>query len=171
MGAKAKSHHHYNGGNGGGGGGSESSSSTSPSPPPSPRRNSSSISHYRRKLRSKPMSVVAGFLVLRRFLRLLVVLPLLYVSGLVMCVGVGPFCALVSHTPHPGSVYRSHEMFRQLWPHIQADNSTPIEVLPFFFSLVVLFILCVWILGKCMKRKTSKIFEVQIFNLEGWKMK
>ncbi|XP_004292679.1 PREDICTED: uncharacterized protein At1g04910 [Fragaria vesca subsp. vesca] len=129
MGAKAKSHHHYNGGNGGGCGGSESSSSNSPSPPPSPRRNSSSlVFHHRRKLRSKPMSVVAGFLVLRRFLRLLVVLPVLYVSGLVMCVGVGPFCSLVGHTPHPGSVYRSHEMFQLLWPHIQADNSTPIEL-------------------------------------------
>lgn len=142
MGAKAKSHHHYNGGNGGGCGGSESSSSNSPSPPPSPRRNSSSlVSHHRRKLRSKPMSVVAGFLVLRRFLRLLVVLPVLYVSGLVMCVGVGPFCSLVGHTPHPGSVYRSHEMFQLLWPHIQADNSTPIEVLLLllvsFFSFLV----------------------------------
>ncbi|CAL8997207.1 unnamed protein product [Prunus brigantina] len=130
MKAKSHHHHHYNGNGGGGGGGggngSESSSSTSPSPPPSPRRHSSTLSHCRRKLRSKPISVVAGFLLLRRFLRLLVVLPLLYVSGLIMC--VGPFSGLMGHTPLPGSVYRSHEMFELLWPHIQADNSTPIEL-------------------------------------------
>lgn len=141
MGMKAKPHHHHhyngNGGVGGGGNGSESSSSTSPSPPPSPRRHSSTLSHCRRKFRSKPISVVAGFLLLRRFLRLLVVLPLLYVSGLIMC--VGPFSGLVGHTPLPGSVYRSHEMFELLWPHIQADNSTPIEVwLLGFLSFIVL---------------------------------
>ncbi|XP_068332707.1 O-fucosyltransferase 10-like [Pyrus communis] len=128
MGMKAKAHHHHynaSGGSGGGGNGSESSSSTSPSPPPSPRRHST-VPHCRRKLRAKPISIVSSFLLLRRFLRLLVVLPLLYVSGLLMC--VGPFSGLVGHTPLPGSVYRSHEMFQLLWPHIQADNSTPIEL-------------------------------------------
>ncbi|TQE08903.1 hypothetical protein C1H46_005517 [Malus baccata] len=127
MGTKAKAHHHQynaNGAGGGGGNGSESSNSTSPSPPPSPRRHFT-VPHCRRKLRTKTISVVSGFLLLRRFLRLLVVLPLLYVSGLLIC--VGPFSGLVGHTPLPGSVYRSHEMFQLLWPHILADNSTPIE--------------------------------------------
>ncbi|CAN6583914.1 unnamed protein product [Malus baccata var. baccata] len=128
MGTKAKAHHHQynaNGAGGGGGNGSESSNSTSPSPPPSPRRHFT-VPHCRRKLRTKTISVVSGFLLLRRFLRLLVVLPLLYVSGLLIC--VGPFSGLVGHTPLPGSVYRSHEMFQLLWPHILADNSTPIEL-------------------------------------------
>lgn len=44
-----------------------------------------------------------------------------------MCV-VGPFSALVGGPAPPGSVYRSHEMFRRLWSDIQADNSSTIEL-------------------------------------------
>ncbi|KAG6707350.1 hypothetical protein I3842_06G026200 [Carya illinoinensis] len=108
---------------GGGGGGSN----TSPSPPPSPPRHS----HFRRRVKSKvhyvhslKESFGGGYGIL--FRRNLLLLSLLYVSGLLMC--VGPFSAYVSGPTLPGSFYRSHEMFRRLWRDIEADNSSAIEL-------------------------------------------
>ncbi|XP_057994837.1 O-fucosyltransferase 10-like isoform X1 [Hevea brasiliensis] len=105
--------------------------SNSPSPPPSPRRRfQTGISQCRRRLRSKVQShfrrenLTAGIL-LRWNIRYLLVLPLLYISGLIMC--VGPFSALLRPTL-PGAVYRSHELFAKLWPDIAADNSSAIEL-------------------------------------------
>ncbi|XP_021900750.1 uncharacterized protein LOC110816742 [Carica papaya] len=106
--------------------------SNSPSPPPSPRRHSTNgTSHCRRRLRSKTHSfsrqdALAAAVLTRRSLRYLLLLPMLYVSGLLMC--VGPFSGLVGHSPLPGSVYRSHEIFQKLWADIQADNSSAIEL-------------------------------------------
>ncbi|PON80839.1 O-fucosyltransferase [Trema orientale] len=127
---KAKTHYQNGNGNNGNGGngaaGDESGGSNSPSPPPSPRRRSS-LSFCRRRLRSKPYSNLAGGVIFRWNLRYLFVLSLLYVSGLIMC--VGPFSALVGQTPPPpGSVYRSDEMFRRLWNHIQYDNSSGLQL-------------------------------------------
>lgn len=137
---KAKPYYHQQNTNaaasGGGGGGysSESSNggSNSPSPPPSPRRHAS-ISHSRRRLRTKSFSffrrdsfALTVSFIFRRNLRYLVLLCLLYVSGLIMC--VGPFAGLVGHTPVPGSVYRSHEIFGKLWDQIQSDNSSAIDL-------------------------------------------
>ncbi|KAL5558353.1 hypothetical protein UlMin_034564 [Ulmus minor] len=102
---------------------SDGNSSSSPSPPPSPPRRSN-FPHSRRKLRSKPL---AGGILFRRNLRYLFLLPVLYVSGLIMC--VGPFSSLVGYfRPLPGSVYRSDEMFRRLWTDIERDNSSGIEL-------------------------------------------
>ncbi|KAK9270355.1 hypothetical protein L1049_025934 [Liquidambar formosana] len=107
-----------------------SSESSSPSPPPSPRRHSS-LSYCRRRPRSKSHSqprrdnFIAGIF-LRLKHRYLLVLPLFYISGLLMC--VGPFSAFVGHPPLPGSVYRSHEIFQKLWDDIQSDNSSAIEL-------------------------------------------
>ncbi|KAJ7965612.1 O-fucosyltransferase family protein [Quillaja saponaria] len=110
---------------------SESGGSSSPSPPRSPRRHSK-FSHCRRRVRSKAHSqipikdtLVAGIL-FRRNLRYLLVLPLLYVSGLLMC--VGPFSAFIGQPALPGSVYRSHEIFQKLWHEIESDNSSAIEL-------------------------------------------
>ncbi|KAH9691032.1 O-fucosyltransferase 11 [Citrus sinensis] len=137
---KAKPYYHQQNTNaaasGGGGGGysSESSNggSNSPSPPPSPRRHAS-ISHSRRRLRTKSFSffrrdsfALTVSFIFRRNLRYLVLLCLLYVLGLIMC--VGPFAGLVGHTPVPGSVYRSHEIFGKLWDQIQSDNSSAIDL-------------------------------------------
>ncbi|KAH7524488.1 O-fucosyltransferase 10 isoform X2 [Ziziphus jujuba] len=118
---KTKTHHHNANGYA-----SESSGSNSPSPPPSPRRQYSSFNHSRRRVRSKCQSTLAGGIIFRRKLRYLLVLPLLYVSGLLMC--VGPFSALVGLSSPPGSVYRSRETFQRLWPDIQFDNSTAIQL-------------------------------------------
>lgn len=41
---------------------------------------------------------------------------------------VGPFSALIGHAPVPGSVYRSHEIFQKLWPDIESDNSSAVEL-------------------------------------------
>jgi hypothetical protein len=128
MAMKPKSHAH----DGNGYPSDVSGNSSSPSPPPSPRRHAS-ISQCRRRVRSKAQYAQSlkesfgGGILLRRNLRYLLVLPLLYVCGLLMCVA-GPFSALVGGPAPPGSVYRSHEMFRRLWPDIQADNSSAIEV-------------------------------------------
>lgn len=102
------------------GGGSRGSSSTSPSPPLSPPRRRG------RLLRPRPSFSFAGIL-LRRPVRYLVALPLLYFCGLIMC--VGPFSSLVGFfSPRPGSVYRSHLIFGKLWPDIVSDNSSSVQV-------------------------------------------
>jgi len=110
---------------GGGGGGS----SSSPSPPPSPRRQSG-VTRCRRRLRpakdSSESRRLVAVIMTRRSLRYFFLLPLVYISGLLMC--VGPFSALIGHTPLPGSRYRSHEIFHNLWHHIETDNSSVIEV-------------------------------------------
>ncbi|XP_059433761.1 O-fucosyltransferase 10 [Corylus avellana] len=128
MAMKPKSHAHDGNGNAS----DASGNSSSPSPPPSPRRHAS-ISQCRRRVRSKAQYAQSlkesfgGGILLRRNLRYLLVLPLLYVCGLLMCV-VGPFSALVGGPAPPGSVYLSHEMFRRLWRDIQADNSSALEL-------------------------------------------
>ncbi|KAF5739677.1 hypothetical protein HS088_TW12G00886 [Tripterygium wilfordii] len=113
------------------GGGSSSESGSSPSPPPSPPR-PASVSQCRRRMLMRTKSLqphcrreglIACLLVRRKYM---IVLPLLYISGLLMC--VGPFSALVGRTVSPGSVYRSHELFEKLWPDIESDNSTAIEL-------------------------------------------
>ncbi|KAG6655576.1 hypothetical protein CIPAW_05G226900 [Carya illinoinensis] len=128
MAMKPRSHSHN--GNGYASDASDGGSS-SPSPPPSPPRHSG-LSHCRRRVRSKvqyAQSLKEGFggsILLRRNLRYLLLLPLLYVPGLLMC--VGSFSALLGRPTPPGSVYRSHEMFRRLWRDIEADNSSAIEL-------------------------------------------
>ncbi|GAV76213.1 O-FucT domain-containing protein [Cephalotus follicularis] len=105
------------------------SPSPPPSPPPPPRH--SSISRRRLRVRTKPHSqsrpenLAVGFL-FRRNLRYLLVLPLLYISGLLIC--VGPFSGLVGLFSPPGSVYRSHQIFEKLWDDIRDDNATAIQL-------------------------------------------
>ncbi|XLT13374.1 hypothetical protein HN51_059064 [Arachis hypogaea] len=90
----------------------------------------SSISHCRRRLRpvksisSRSLGTLAAGIMTRRSLRYFFLLPLLYISGLLMC--VGPFSAFIGGPPLPGSVYRSHEVFRHLWPAMESDNSSAI---------------------------------------------
>ncbi|GKV37637.1 hypothetical protein SLEP1_g45641 [Rubroshorea leprosula] len=107
-----------------------SSDSNSPTPPPSPPRHPT-ISQCRRRLRSKPHSFskresIGTGINLRRNLRYLLLLPLLYVSGLFMC--VSPFSGLLRYSQPPGSVYRSHQNFERLWDDIRFDNSSAIEL-------------------------------------------
>ncbi|XP_022748156.1 uncharacterized protein At1g04910-like isoform X2 [Durio zibethinus] len=116
--------------------GSESSSGTnsnSPSPPPSPLqpRLSPTLSQCRRRLSSKNHSFIrrknpGSGLNFGPNLRYLLVLPLLYVSGLVMC--VGQFSGLLGYASVPGSVYRSHENFQRLWDDIRFDNSSALQL-------------------------------------------
>jgi hypothetical protein len=110
--------------NGGCGGGS----SSSPSPPRSPPRHSAGVLHLRKKLR-RTKSLSAG-IVSRRSLRYFFLLPVVYLSGLLMCVGPFPFTlsSLIGYAPLPGSRYRSHEVFQKLWNEIDSDNSSFIEV-------------------------------------------
>lgn len=121
--------------------GSQSSGSSSPSPPHSPPRYASS--KCRRKPRSKPhyyqplRELFVGGFTFRFSFRHMVLLPLLYISGLIMC--VGPFSSFVGQPPPPGSLYRSHLMYHRLHRHIQSDNSSAIQVqfssfFIFFFS-------------------------------------
>ncbi|GLU01011.1 hypothetical protein SLE2022_183380 [Rubroshorea leprosula] len=108
-----------------------SSETNSPTTPPSPTRHSA-VSHCRRRLfRSKPHSFsrrenIGAGINLRRNLRFLLLLPLLYLSGLFTC--VGPFTRLLGYTPPPGSVYRSHQNFERLWDDIRFDNSSAIQL-------------------------------------------
>lgn len=105
------------------------SESSSSSPPPSPRRRSG-VSHFRRRVHSTThlhsrRCTTPGWVSFRRCLRYCLFLPLLYVCGLILC--VCPFSAILRPRPLPGSVYRSHEFFQNLWPDIYSDNSSSIK--------------------------------------------
>ena len=75
------------------------------------------------------------------------------------CVGYscGPFSALIGWPTTPNAVYRSHDMFRKLQPHIHSNNSSILEV-RFCFGF---FIGCRTI---CKKRKDKK----QLFQFVFW---
>ncbi|XP_023535212.1 O-fucosyltransferase 10-like [Cucurbita pepo subsp. pepo] len=109
--------------------GGQSSGSSSPSPPHSPPRYASK---GRRKLRSKPhyylplRELFVGGFNFRFSFRHMVLLPLLYISGLIMC--VGPFSSFGGQPSPPGSLYRSHRMYHLLRRHIQSDNSSAIQM-------------------------------------------
>ncbi|KAL8159240.1 hypothetical protein V2J09_000777 [Rumex salicifolius] len=62
----------------------------------------------------------------RKWLRYWPLIPLMYVWGLILC--SCPVSLIMYHTPVPGSVYRSHQLFRALRPRILADNSTSIQL-------------------------------------------
>ncbi|CAM8972022.1 unnamed protein product [Rhodiola kirilowii] len=105
--------------------GSDSNSSSPPHSPPSPRRQPAAPL-LRRRSRSKSQSQPLAGMLIQRYLRYLVVLPLFYFSGLLMC--VGPFSAFLGNSSPPGTVYRSHELFNKLWHDIEVDNQTKIEL-------------------------------------------
>ncbi|CAL0315509.1 unnamed protein product [Lupinus luteus] len=104
-----------------------------PSPPPPPRRNSIVSRCRRRPRQSKSLShsthsltSLASGIIGRRSVRYFFLLPILYISGILMC--VGPFSLLIGQPPLPGSRYRSHEVFQKMWHDIESDNSSAIEL-------------------------------------------
>ncbi|XP_073059759.1 O-fucosyltransferase 10-like [Primulina eburnea] len=60
--------------------------------------------------------------------RYLILLTVLYIVGLTLC--AGPLLTILNPPPPlpPGSLYRSHELFSKLWPEIQADNTSTVEL-------------------------------------------
>ncbi|XP_068658535.1 O-fucosyltransferase 10-like [Aristolochia californica] len=92
------------------------------SPPPSPRR--LSRAHSRRLYRTKSGgSYFSGSLIaffLRRHISFFLLLPVLYVFGLLMLVGT---VSVVRSRPLPGSLYRSGYVFRKLWPEMRSERS------------------------------------------------
>ncbi|KAK7275686.1 hypothetical protein RIF29_16807 [Crotalaria pallida] len=108
-------------------------SSSSPSPPPSPRRHSFPLPRRRpprlfksSSRKNHTLGTFAAGIMGRRSFRYFFLLPLLYISGLLMCVGT--FSALFGQPPLPGSRYRSHEIFHKLWHDIDSDNSSAIQL-------------------------------------------
>lgn len=123
-----------------------SSNNFSISPPTSPRHHlhcrhnkSQKLQFKHQRRRGKNFSF-AGIFRRRHLVRCLLLLPLvLYFSGVITC--VGPLSAIL-HLPPRGSIYRSHEVFEKLWPHIQSDNSSKLEVCALLFhfnSLIFIF--------------------------------
>ncbi|XP_023524506.1 O-fucosyltransferase 10-like [Cucurbita pepo subsp. pepo] len=112
-------------------GAQSSSSSSSPSPPHSPPRYASK---WRRKMRSKPHwnqplweLFVGGFFTFRFSCTHMLLLPLLYVSGFIMC--VAPFSSFVAQPPPPpGWVYNTHLMYHRLHRHVHSHHSSPIQL-------------------------------------------
>ncbi|KAG9444018.1 hypothetical protein H6P81_015358 [Aristolochia fimbriata] len=92
------------------------------SPPSSPRRLSRSYSRrlYRTKSSGSYLSASLVAFLLRRHGRFFFLLPLFYVSGLLMCLGT---ISVMRIRPLPGSLYRSGDVFRKLWPEMQSDGS------------------------------------------------
>ncbi|XP_047959098.1 O-fucosyltransferase 10-like isoform X1 [Salvia hispanica] len=60
--------------------------------------------------------------------RYLLFLTILYITGLITC--AGPLLSLLQPPPPPppGALYRSQELFLKLWPEIQSDNSSAVEL-------------------------------------------
>lgn len=115
---KSKIHHQPNSSNGVVGS-DNGCRSESPSPPLSPSR------RVPRRQRRQTLSRASSFSH-RRNLRYFLLIPMIYASGLLMC--VGPFSGLVGWVYVPGSVYRSPEIYRKLRDDILSDNSTALEV-------------------------------------------
>ncbi|KAG5021193.1 hypothetical protein JHK82_017112 [Glycine max] len=111
------------------------------SPPSSPR-----FRHGRSKSRgwgsskeSNSMEKLVFILMSAVFRRrgLLLFAPLLYISGMLLYMGSLSFdvvsikngVVLVHKRAPPGSVYRSPQLFQNLWPLMEADNGTTLNVL------------------------------------------
>ncbi|KAK6132337.1 hypothetical protein DH2020_033961 [Rehmannia glutinosa] len=60
--------------------------------------------------------------------RYLFVLSILYIVGLITCAGRLLTILHPPPPPLPGSLYRSHELFLKLWPEIQSDNASNVEL-------------------------------------------
>ncbi|XP_024979202.1 O-fucosyltransferase 10-like [Cynara cardunculus var. scolymus] len=103
-----------------GGSSSNLSSPTSPRATHSTRRRLRSHQHRRRDyfLNRKFFR--------RKYFRYLLLLPLLYFSGVLSC--LGSLSAMLYPSPLPGSVYRSHEIFQSLLTDIQSDTSLGIQL-------------------------------------------
>lgn len=106
---------------------SSSSSGKSLSSPPSPPTSHSTSrrrgrSYYRRR-RPHPLN---GKFSRRRLFGYLLLLPLLFLSGVITF--IGPLSAMLFPTPLPGSTYRSHEIFQNLMTDILSDNSSEIQL-------------------------------------------
>ncbi|KAL9173274.1 hypothetical protein ABFS82_03G102700 [Erythranthe guttata] len=58
----------------------------------------------------------------------LIFLTILYILGLITC--AGPLLTILHPPPPPppGSLYRSQELFLKLWPEIQSDNASALEL-------------------------------------------
>ncbi|KAI3715510.1 hypothetical protein L6452_22494 [Arctium lappa] len=96
--------------------GSSSSSLSSPTSHSTRRRGRSQ--HHRRLLNGKFFR--------RKYFRYLLLLPLLYFSGVLTC--LGSLSAMLYPSPLPGSIYRSHELFQTLLTDIQSDTSLGIQL-------------------------------------------
>ncbi|KAL4588361.1 hypothetical protein LXL04_001245 [Taraxacum kok-saghyz] len=106
---------------------SSSSSSKSLSSPPSPPTSHSTSRRrgrsYSRRRRSHPIN---GKFFRRKIFAYLLLLPLLFLSGVITY--IGPLSEMLFPTPLPGSTYRSHEIFQNLLTDIQSDSSSGIEL-------------------------------------------
>ncbi|XP_057838853.1 protein ESMERALDA 1 isoform X2 [Cryptomeria japonica] len=117
-----------------------SSAHSSPSPPSSPRRSSPRLRHGRNKsgrmqgsigppLPPRTFMQKFAWLLLSVLLKrhgLFLFAPLIYISGMLLYMGTVSFDAgeVVRHHLAPGSVYRSPQVFENLWPAMQIDNET-----------------------------------------------
>ncbi|CAJ2678860.1 unnamed protein product [Trifolium pratense] len=71
---------------------------------------------------AKPARIhLSAGIITRRSLRYFFLLPVVYLYGLLMCVGQFPFTlsSLIGYAPLPASRYRSHEVFQKLWNEIE----------------------------------------------------
>ncbi|KAJ9538324.1 hypothetical protein OSB04_031057 [Centaurea solstitialis] len=100
---------------------SSSSSLSSPASHSATRRRVRSHTHHRRR------DCFLNLKVFRlKFIRYLLIIPILYFSGVFTC--LGSLSALLYPTPLPGSVYRSHQIFQNLLTDILSDNSSGIQL-------------------------------------------
>ncbi|KAK8567558.1 hypothetical protein V6N12_006139 [Hibiscus sabdariffa] len=107
---------------------------TTPSPPTSPLR-SPRHRHGRKSGRFSPfqpgrtfprrLSWLLLYVVLRRQ-RIFLVVPLIYISGMLLYTGTASFDAVpvVRNRPSPGSVYRSPQVYEKLKVYMNADSSS-----------------------------------------------
>ena len=151
----------------GGATGRSVTATTTPSPPSSPRLRHSRGSG---KSNSSPGAGFAGggggrgggekqnlverlmFLIIKVVLKrrgLLLLAPLLYISGMVLYMGSLNFDVnlknggvVVRKRAAPGTVYRSPKVFQKLWPYMEAERNRSNNAVPFF--PLSSFFYCFW---------------------------
>ncbi|KAL1815644.1 hypothetical protein ACET3Z_018218 [Daucus carota] len=82
--------------------------------------------HSRRKVRRRGSFAAELLHGRKNLLGYLLFFLLLYLTGLITF--VDPISAIFYKPSLPGSVYKSHEIFDKLWPQIQSDNSSTIQL-------------------------------------------
>ena len=127
------------------------------SPPSSPRfrHGRSKSSSWCSSKESNSMEKLVFILMSAVFRRrgLLLFAPLLYISGMLLYMGslsidvvsIKNGVVLVHKRAPPGSVYRSPQLFQNLWPFMEADNGTTLNVV-LHYSLInnLLFCFPIW---------------------------
>lgn len=138
-----------------------SSSSSSSSNSNSNSSLSSSTNHFtktsrrRSHRRRENLKIVTFFR--RRIFRYLILLVLLFLSGMITF--LSPLFTMFYPSPSPGSIYRSHQVFQNLLSDILSDDSSQLQVCYCFLVLLIGSIPANKIMKNIKNKNYTKVFS------------